>query len=340
MTTRSRSLATTLWAPVLLIVLVALVAIGAQQMSGGTQRTVIDAMIKLTIVVGMYIFVGNSGVLSFGHIGFLGVGAYCAAWLTIPPETKASLLPGLPAWLIATQWHPAAAAGAGGLLASFVALLFGLPLARLSGIAASIGSFAMLVILYAIFSNWTPVTGGQASVYGLPTFTSLTVVTAFACLTILAAGLYQASPSGFRLRGSREDAVAARAAGIDIPRERLIAFVLSAFFVGVAGALYAYFLSVVIAREFYLDLTFITVAMLVIGGVRSLSGAVLGTAFVVVLSELLRRAEQGVDLGFVAIGGRLGLQNLGLAVMMLLALIFRPRGLTDGREIPLPRAFR
>jgi branched-chain amino acid transport system permease protein len=337
MNSRMRGLAAILWTPLVLILLVTLVSLAAHHFSGGAQRTVIDAMIKLIIVVGMSIFVGNSGVLSFGHIGFLGIGAYCAAWLTIPPSVKSSLLPGLPDWLANTQWHPMSAAMAGGFLASFVALLFGLPLTRLTGIAASIGTFAMLVILYAIFSNWTPVTGGQGSVYGLPIFTNLTVVTVLACIAILAAGLYQASSSGFRLRGSREDPVAAQAAGIDIRRERLIAFVLSAFFPGVAGALYAYFLTVVVAREFYLDLTFITVAMLVIGGMRSLSGAVVGTAFVVVLSEALRRVEHGVDLGFVTIGGRLGLQEIGLAVMMLLALVFRPRGLTGGREILIPR---
>jgi branched-chain amino acid transport system permease protein len=337
MTSQTRNLATTLWTPLVLIVLVVLMALGAHHCSGGVQRTVVDAMIKLVVVVGMYIFVGNSGVLSFGHVGFLGIGAYCAAWLTIPPSIKASVLPGLPRWLMEAQWHPAAAAVAGGFLASFVALLFGVPLTRLSGIAASIGTFAMLVILYAIFSNWTPITGGQGSVYGLPIFTNLTAATVLACLSILGAALYQASSSGFRLRGSREDATAAQAAGIDIPRERLRAFVLSAFFPGVAGALYAYFLTVVVARQFYLDLTFITIAMLVIGGMRSLSGAVLGTAFVVVLSELLRRMEHGIDLGFLTIGGRLGLQEVGLAVLMLLSLIFRPRGLTGGKEILVPR---
>src|SRR5690606_12126132 len=113
--------------------------------------------------------------------------------------------------------------------------VFGLPLTRLAGIAASIGTFALLVIFYATFSNWTPITGGQGSLYGLPTFTNLPVAAAVASLTIVAAALYQASPSGFRLRGSREDPVAAKAAGIDIRRERLITFVVSAFFVGVAG---------------------------------------------------------------------------------------------------------
>ena len=326
-------IAASLLLALILVGAVAAVTIAVMQLSGGSQRVATDAMIKLTVVVGMYIFVGNSGVLSFGHISFLGIGAYTAAWLTIPPSIKASLMPGLPLWLSAAQFHPAFAALCGGVLAACVALVFGLPLTRLAGIAASIGTFALLVIFYATFSNWTPVTGGQGSLYGLPPFTTLPIAAAVAALAITAAALYQASPSGFRLRGSREDPVAAKAVGIDIRRERLIAFVVSAFFVGVAGALYAHFLTVVVAGEFYLKLTFITVAMLVIGGLRSLTGAVAGVAFVAVLSELLRQTEKGFDLGLFFIGGRLGLQEVGLAAAMLLALIFRPRGITDGREI-------
>lgn len=326
-------LAASLLLALILVVAVWLFTAFAMQLSGGTQRVATDAMIKLTIVVGMYIFIGNSGLMSFGHISFLGIGAYSAAWLTIPPSIKSSLMPGLPSWVATLQLQPGVSAACGGLLAALVALVFGLPLTRLAGIAASIGTFALLVIFYAIFSNWTSVTGGQGSLYGLPPFTSLTTAAAVGSLAIVAAALYQASSSGFRLRGSREDSVAAKASGIDIRRERLIAFVVSAFFVGVAGALYAHFLTVVVANEFYLKLTFITVAMLVIGGMRSLTGAVTGVAFVAALSELLRQTERGFDLGFVVVGGRLGLQEVGLAAAMLLVLVFRPRGITGGREI-------
>lgn len=315
-----------------------MVSLIGSQLSGSSQRVLSDALIKLMIVVGTYIFVGNSGLLSFGHIGFLGIGAYTAAWLTIGPANKVSLMPGLPAFMMNAEIHPALSALGGGLLASFVALLIGIPLTRLSGIAASIGTFAMLVIFYAVFSNWTSVTGGQGSLYGLPIFATLPVISLFACMTILGAALYQASGHGFRLRGSREDAVAAMAAGVDIRRERLIAFVFSAFFVGVAGALYAHFLQVVIASEFYLKITFISISMLVIGGMRSLTGAVVGTAFVALLSEILRQTERGIDLGFMTLGGRVGLQEVGLATVMLLVLVFRPRGITGGREInPLSR---
>lgn len=316
-----------------LIIAVAAITLVGMQLSGGSQRILTDAMIKLIIVVGSYIFIGNSGVLSFGHIGFLGIGAYTSAWVSIPPAIKAGLMPGLPPFIMALELDPVAGALVGGMLAAFVALLFGLPLTRLAGIAASIGTFAMLVILNAIFANWTDVTGGQGSLYGLPIFTNLPIAAAFAAAAIMVAALYQASASGFKLRGSREDRVAAQSAGIDIRRERLISFVISAFVVGVAGALYASHLQVVVAGEFYLKLTFITVAMLVLGSMRSLTGAVVGTAFVAFLSEMLRQAERGIDLGFVTIGGRLGLQEVGLAAVMLLALIFRPQGIMNGHEI-------
>lgn len=320
----------------ILIALVAAVVVFGTTLSGGNQRVITDALVKLVIVVGMYIFIGNSGVLSFGHIAFLGLGAYTAAWLTIAPATKASLMPGLPSLLIAAEVSPPVAVVAGGLLAAAVALLVGLPLTRLAGIAASIGTFAMLVVFYVLFANWTGVTGGQGSLYGLPIFTNLVTAGALAAIAILIAALHKASPSGFRLRGSREDPIAAQSCGIDIRRERLVAFVLSAFVVGMAGAMHAYFLQVVVANEFYLKLTFITVAMIVIGGTRSLTGAVAGTALVAVVSELLRRTERGIDLGGFVIGGRPGLQEVGLAVVMLLVLLFRRQGIVGSWEIGFP----
>lgn len=317
-----------------------LIVLAAGLLSPATQRVVTEALIKLSVVVGIYIFSGNSGVLSFGHIAFMGIGAYVASWLVIPPDTKDMLLPGLPAFLASAQWSPTAGALAAGAVAALFAFLVGLPLMRLNGIVASIGTFAVLAAVNAVLANWTSMTGGQRSLYGLPPYTDRFVALAWALAAMAAAWLHQQSRSGFRLRGAREDETAARAVGVNVHRERLIAFVIGAFFVGAAGALYAHFLGVVVAREFFFKLTFITIAMLVIGGIGSLAGAVVGVVAVTVLSDGLRHVERGVDLGFIVVPGRPGLQEVGLAVLMLVILVFRPRGLTGGREVPLPKFLR
>lgn len=328
--------------PVLLLILLltattAVVGI----LPSGMQRVATDGLIKLLVVVGSYIFIGNSGVLSFGHISFMGLGAYVAAWLAIAPETKQFMLPGLPAFLMQAHYSPAVAALAAGGSASVFALIIGLPLVRLNGISASIGSFAVLAVVNAVLSNWTSVTGGQGSLYGLPTYANIWTTLPWVLAAVAVAWVYQQSRFGLRLRGAREDEVAASANGVNVWRERLIAFVISAFFVGVAGALYGYFLGVIVARTFYLQMTFITITMLVVGGLNSLTGAVAGVLIITSLGELLRHAERGVDLGPIIIGAHPGLQELGLAALMLVILIFRPRGLTGGREIGLwPRSLR
>jgi branched-chain amino acid transport system permease protein len=211
---------------------------------------------------------------------------------------------------------------------------------RLNGISASIGSFAVLAVVNAVCANWTSVTGGQGSLYGLPSYAGLWTILPWGLAALCVAWAYQQSRFGLRLRGAREDEIAAKSSGVDIWRERLIAFVISAFFVGVAGAFYGYFLGVIAARAFYLQMTFITIAMLVVGGLNSLWGAVLGVLTVTVVGEVLRHVERGADLGPISFGAHPGLQELGLAALMLIILIFRPRGLTGGREISVIGALR
>lgn len=328
-------------APLLILaILLLLIVAAASFMPNSTQRTVTDAMVLLVAVIGIYIFVGNSGILSFGHIGFMAIGAYVTAWTTIPPMTKKLLLPGLPDWLMQVQLDTVTATVLSGAAASVFALIAGLPLMRLSGIAASIGTFALLAIVQSVGGNWTPVTGGQGSLYGLPGGTTMYVALAWALVALLAAFLYEATRSGFRLNASREDEVAAKAVGVNVPRERLTAFVLSAFFLGVAGALHANFLGVIVASSYYLGMTFVTLAMLVIGGINSLSGAVIGVVVVSLLAELLRRVEGGFVIGGFEVGDLPGLREVGLAALMLLILVFRPAGLTRGREIHWPFARR
>ena len=298
-------------------------------------RMAAQTLIRVTFVVGLWIFVGNSGVVSFGHAGYMAIGAYCSAWLTLKPQMKGLFLPDLWPFLANAEWHVFPAAIASGLLASLVALISGAAILRLTGIAASIATFAFLAIIYTVYSSWEGVTGATSSVVGLTRYSDQWVTFGWASATILAAAWYANSASGLALRATREDEVAASASGINMYRHRLISLVLSAFFAGVAGALFGHSLGVLNPNSFYLGVTFITLAMLVVGGIGSLTGAVAGVLVLSIMIEGLVRMERGVEIGETTLALPTGAQEIIIGIVMILVLILRPAGLSGGRELCL-----
>lgn len=298
-------------------------------------RMAAQTLIRVTFVVGLWIFVGNSGVVSFGHAGYMAIGAYCSAWLTLAPQRKGLFLPDLWPFLANAEWHVLPAAVASGLLAAFVALLSGAAILRLSGIAASIATFAFLAIVYTVYSSWEGVTGATSSVVGLTRYADQWATLGWASVTVLAAAWYANSSSGLALRASREDEVAADASGINMYRHRLISLVVSAFFAGVAGALFGHSLGVLNPNSFYLGVTFITLAMLVVGGIGSLTGAVTGVLVLSIIIEALVRMERGMTFGETTLALPTGAQEIIIGIIMILVLILRPAGLTGGRELRL-----
>jgi branched-chain amino acid transport system permease protein len=299
------------------------------------QRTVTEAFIKLTVVIGLYIFVGNSGVFSFGHVGFMAIGGYVSAILTILPAKKHVAL-GLPPFLEQLQLPGFAALLIAIACAGLVSLAVAAPLVRLRGIALPMATFALLVIVHVVALNWQSVTGGRQALVGLPRYTGLWTALAGAAVALIVAAIYQQTGHGLALRCSRENEVAAAATGIDVERERLIAFVLSAVVVALGGVLFAHFLGTMTANTFFLDLTFVTLTMLVVGGMRSLTGACAGVALVSIVSELFRSLERGVALGGHVLEAPPGLQEIALAIILLAILIMRPHGLVGDWELAWP----
>jgi branched-chain amino acid transport system permease protein len=288
------------------------------------------------IVVGLYVFVGNSGIVSFGHVSFMLVAAYATTWLTCCPGLKSTFMPGLPDFVLGANLPILLATIISAAMASLFALVVGLPIMRLSGIAASIALFAILAMMKAIYENWNSVTGGTTSIIGLPLYVSMHVALIWAVIAIAIAYAFQLSRFGLMLRASREDEVAGRAAGINVYICRLIALVVSAFIVGIGGVLYAHFLGTVSVDIFWLDFTFITLAMLVVGGRNSLAGAVVGVVAMSAFVELLRRVESGIHIGPIVISAPEGLQEVGLALAVVAILIFRPQGIMGQSEVNWP----
>jgi branched-chain amino acid transport system permease protein len=232
-----------------------------------------------------------------------------------------------------------------GLFAALFALIVGRVIMRLSGIAASIATFGLLGVVNNVYSNWDSVTGGQGSIVGTPATMNVWIGWLGAAVAIAIAYLYSISRSGLALRATRDEAVAASASGIDIVRERLIAFVVSAFVIGLAGAFYAHFLSIVNPGSFYLRTTFITLSMLVVGGMYSLTGAVSGVVVISALIELFRNLEKGVALGGLTIALPNGVQEIAIGIITIAILMYLPTGLTRNREFswrgwPLERRLR
>lgn len=320
--------------PVILIALLALVAaLTLVSDDRSVQTTLTEMFVRMVVVVGLYTFVGNSGVVSFGHIGFMCIGAYAAAWATAQPAWKQIMLTGLPDFLQQNQYPLAVAILMAAVLPAIVAFFLGAAIMRLSGMAASIATFAFLMIVNSVYSNWDSVTAGVSSIIGIRKVVGPWTAFAFAAGAILVSWAFQRSRFGLMLRASRDDEVAAKASAVKIVRVRIIALTLSAAIVGIGGGLYVQFLGIVTVDIFFLQLTFITIAMLVVGGMFSLTGAVAGVVVVTAIVEVLRVGEGGVTIGGAAVSLPPGTQEIGLGVLMAIILIFRPMGLTRSREI-------
>jgi branched-chain amino acid transport system permease protein len=327
---------TRIWPVVPPILLTVVVTAAASQGNEYIHSVLITGLINLVLVIGLYCFVGTSGVFSFGHMGFAAIGAYAAGIFAIPPATKSVLFSSMPAALVHLHAGSLVSTLIGGGVAACAGLITSIPLMRLAGLAASIATFALLIIVYTVAQNLNQVTNGLSGMASVPTTTTAPKVLVWAVIFMLVVFAFQESRWGLRLRASREDEIAARAYGIGVYNERRVAWVLSAFVTGIGGALYGQFLGTFDANAFYLDITFLIIAMLVVGGRNSLAGAVIGSLFISIIAELLQHVQSGLNIAFIHLPGRAGIAPLGLGVVMLASLIWRPNGLTGGREITWP----
>jgi branched-chain amino acid transport system permease protein len=304
------------------------------------QGLVINLGIFLILVLSLNLSNGFTGVFSLGHIGFMALGAYASAILTLPLREKQEYLPNLPAWLAGVHFDfrlgpfPLGfliATLIAALLVSLVALLVGRVLMRLSGHFVAVATLGFLVIVRVVLFNADNLTRGSRTFSNVTPYTNLWWVWAWTLLTVYIVWRIKQSPFGRAMFAQREDRWAAQSIGIDVMSPRLLAFVISAFFTAVAGSLYAHFITSFSPTVFYFDLTFKVITMLVIGGMGSVSGSIVGTVLVVGLAEVLRRIEDPSQL--------YGISGIVLAMLFILIIIFRREGLLGGREIALGQWF-
>lgn len=324
----------------LAIILVASAALALLQLSGlgFWQGLAINFAIFVILVQALNLASGFTGVFSLGHIGFMAIGAYTASILTLPLATKAEYLPNLPGWLAGVHLDMSvgpfpvgflAATLIAGAVVMVVAGLVGAVLMRLSGHFVAVATLGFLVIVRVIIFNADDITRGSRTFSNVTPYTNLWWAWGWAAIAIYMAWRLKFSGFGRAMFAQKGDRWAARSIGISILRPRLVAFVAGAFLSAVAGSLYAHFITSFSPTVFYFDLTFRVITMLVVGGMGSVSGAVIGTALVLALAEALRRIEEATLL--------YGLGGILLAVFFISVIIFRPSGILGQREVDLDR---
>ncbi len=297
---------------------------------------------RVLTVSGIYIILGVSlnlingitGIFSLGHAGFMGLGAYTAALLTmsvaqkqmtffieplISPLDKISI-PFLPALLI------------GGVVAAFFGLLIGIPTLRLGGDYLAIATLGFGEIIVVVFNNTINITNGALGLKGLSPYTNLWWTYGWAVFTVFFITRLVNSSYGRALKAIRENEVAAQAMGVNIFYHKVLAFIVGAFFAGIGGGLLAHLLTTINPVAFNFFLTFNILIVIVIGGLGSITGSVIAGFFFPILLEWLRFIEAPMDIFGIHIPGIPGMRMVVFSLLLLIVMIFYQRGLMGRSE--------
>jgi len=297
--------------------------------------------IYVILVSSFNLIYGFTGQFSLAHAGLTAIGAYTVALLTLSPEAKqVSFMLAPPVWPISVvQWPFVPSLLLGGLLTAVVGFVIGAPALRVHGDYLLITTFGFSEIIRLLLCNVPGVCNGAMGLKGIPKNTNLAWVWGLAIITIFATKRLVDSSYGRALRCIREDEIAAEAVGVNLSFHKIMAFVFSSFFVGIAGGLLANLLGTVAPSTFKPDLSYAVITMAVLGGVQSLTGGVVAAGIYAITSELLRTIESPRQIFGINYPGMPGLRALTFAVLLLLLILFYRRGLMGATEFSWDSVF-
>jgi branched-chain amino acid transport system permease protein len=312
--------------------IVFLLAIGIGLMLVALARaTLNDYLLSLINFIGIYAILaislnitnGFTGLFSLGHPGFMAIGGYITAILTFPVARKSMFLE-LPPWLAGQELPFLPALLLGGLCASIVAVLIGLPVLRLKGHYLAVATMGFIIIVQVLITNLESVTRGPLGLNGLAALTNLWWVYPWVVITFYVGWKIKFSSYGRTMLSIREDELAAQCLGVKLFSTRVKALAVGAFFAGIAGGLWAHLVTAITPGTFSLVLAFNIVVMVVVGGSGSVTGSLVAAVIFSVITEFFRPLEESY--------GLYGLGAISMAVILVLILIFRPGGLFGTRE--------
>ncbi|MFZ2446158.1 MAG: branched-chain amino acid ABC transporter permease [Syntrophobacteraceae bacterium] len=310
--------------------------------SGYSIRILNNMAIFITLAVSYNLINGVCGILHLGPNAFIAIGAYTSALLTMSPAEKQMnfIIQDLIWPLGAVQAPFALSLVAAGLMAAFFAFLISFPVFRVRGDYLAIVTFGFGEVVRVLCNAAQSLTNGPLGLKGLAPHTNLWWSWGIAALTVACISKLVNSSYGRAMKAIREDETAARAMGIDPFRHLLLAFLISAFFSGVGGGLLAHLITTISPTLFTFMLTFNLLIIIVVGGLGSTTGAVIGAILFAWGGEALRVVENPMDLGIFTIPGIPGMRMVVFSLILMLVIIFARTGIMGRREFgwdPLAR---
>ncbi|WP_238885251.1 branched-chain amino acid ABC transporter permease [Clostridium sp. YIM B02551] len=287
---------------------------------------------------------GFTGMFSLGHAGFIAIGAYTTALLTMSERVKnqnfflESLIsplnhiqiPFLPALIIA------------GLVSALIAFLIGAPALRLKGDYLAIATLGFAEIIRIVITNAQNVTNGALGLRGIPHKTNLYWSFGIAIFTIIIIVSLMNSSYGRALKSIREDEIAAESMGISLFKHKTIAFTIGAFFAGVGGGLLGNLMGTIDPNMFKFVLTFNILLIIVIGGMGSVTGTVISAFVVTILGEVLRflDMEKHFNFGIISFNGVPGLRMVVFSAILMVIVLFFRNGIMGTKEFSWKGIFK
>jgi branched-chain amino acid transport system permease protein len=288
--------------------------------------------INIIATVSLNFAAGYGGMFSLGHPAFMAIGGYAAAILTYPVAMKMSRIPGYPDWLLQVQMPFLPALLIGGIAASLVAIAVGWPVLRLRGHYLAVATLGLTVIVQVAIVNLRDYTRGALGLSGIPGLTNLWWIAGFVVLTVYVVARLVHSRFGRALRAVRDDYLAAQMSGVDVARTRLIGFSIAAFFAGIAGGLLGHLLRILTPGQFSFNAVFLGVAMMILGGIGSTTGAILGATIMTILPQFIIPLERGGNFLGLEIPALNGLTQIVTALILIGVMLVKPAGLAGARE--------
>ena len=322
-----------------ILVLILFLVFANNQLGSYNIRILNLCAIYAILGMSMNLINGFTGLFSLGHAGFMAIGAYTTALLTMPPAVKEQnffLEPIVTPLAHLNAPFPVALL-IGGFFAALVAFLIGAPALRLRGDYLAIATLGFSEIIRIIFTNTQSITNGALGLKSIPGTTNLWWSYGTALVTLYIMFAIINSSYGKAFKAIREDEIAAESMGISLFKHKVLAFVIGAFFAGVGGGLLASLQGAINPLMFRFILTFNVVLIVVLGGMGSMTGSVI-SAFVVTSGlETLRVLDESIRIGPINIPGIPGLRMVVFSTLLMIVVIFFQNGLMGTSELSWQR---